>query len=138
MNEKDLIGVLAFDPLPYRVVPPQPVENRIAIASSIASLTAEGGTNLASALAAAYESLRDVEASLKHLIVLSDGRSTPGDFEALTCNLRGAGITVSTVGIGRDADRELLAQIAEWGDGASTTPTTSGRYPRSLRRRPPS
>ena len=117
MNEKDLIGVLAFDSLPYWVVPPQPVENRIAIASSIASLTAEGGTNLASALAAAYESLRDVEASLKHLIVLSDGRSTPGDFEALTRNLRGAGITVSTVGIGRDADRELLAQIAEWGDG---------------------
>lgn len=117
MNENDLIGVLAFDSLPYWVVPPQPVENRIAIASSIASLSAEGGTNLAPALASALESLREVEASLKHLIVLSDGRSTPGDFQELTRRLRDAGVTVSTVGIGRDADRELLAQIAQWGDG---------------------
>lgn len=117
MHDKDLIGVLAFDTLPYWVVPLQPVENRIAIASSIASLSAEGGTNLGPALDSAFTSLSEVEASLKHLIVLTDGRSTPGDFETLTRALRGAGVTVSTVGIGRDADRELLARIAEWGDG---------------------
>lgn len=117
MHDKDLIGVIAFDTVPYWVVPVQPVEGRIAIASSIASLSAEGGTNLGPALDAAEESLSGVEAALKHLIVLTDGRSTPGDFEGLTRALRAAGVTVSTVGIGRDADRELLAKIAEWGDG---------------------
>lgn len=117
MHDKDLIGVIAFDTVPYWVVPVQPVESRIAIASSIASLSAEGGTNLGPALDSAEKSLSEVEAALKHLIVLTDGRSTPSDFETLTRALRAAGVTVSTVGIGRDADRDLLAKIAEWGDG---------------------
>ena len=117
MDERDLIGVLAFDSFPYWVVPLQPVENRISIASQIASLSAEGGTNLGPALEAVHRSLMEVEAALKHVVVLTDGRSTPADFEALTLNLRAGGVTVSTVGIGRDADRELLADIARWGDG---------------------
>lgn len=117
MNERDLIGVLAFDSFPYWVVPVQPVENRITIASSIASLSAEGGTNLGPALEAIHRSLSEVDAALKHVVLLTDGRSTPADFEALTLALRSAGVTVSTVGIGRDADRELLANIARWGNG---------------------
>src|SRR5690606_24274815 len=38
-------------------------------------------------------------------------------FEGLTRALRSAEITTSTVGIGQDADRELLESIATWGEG---------------------
>lgn len=117
MNERDLIGVLAFDSYPFWVVPVQPVQNRVAIASAVASLSAEGGTNLGPALESAHRSLVQVDAALKHLIVLSDGRSTPADFQALTLALRNSGVTVTAVGVGRDADLELLADIARWGGG---------------------
>lgn len=117
MNAKDALGLIAFDSEAHWVVPLQSIENRVAIGGRIASLQAEGGTNLAAALGLARPELALIDASVKHLIALTDGRSIPGDFELLTGHLREIGVTVSTVGIGRDADRELLGQIAAWGDG---------------------
>src|SRR5690606_22772362 len=111
------VQVDAAPSYPFWVVPVQPVQNRVAIASAVASLSAEGGTNLGPALESAHRSLVQVDAALKHLIVLSDGRSTPADFQALTLALRNSGVTVTAVGVGRDADLELLADIARWGGG---------------------
>ena len=54
---------------------------------------------------------------VKHVILLSDGRSLPDDFEGLTKKMADAKITVSTVAVGNGADRELLSQIASWGHG---------------------
>jgi Ca-activated chloride channel family protein len=54
---------------------------------------------------------------VKHVILLSDGRSLPDDFEGLTKKMADSKITVSTVAVGNGADRELLQQIANWGHG---------------------
>ena len=117
INDNDLLGIIAFDSQARWVVPLQTVANRIAFAASIASLSPEGGTNLEPALQLAAAGIRAAEAAVKHVIVLTDGRSTPADFARLTADLVAGGASLSTVGIGRDADRELLEQMAGWGSG---------------------
>lgn len=116
-QDHDLLGVIAFDSAPRWVVPLQPVENRFAFAGPIASISPEGGTNMGPALEEAHHALAAVDASVKHVLVLTDGISAPADFEGIALAMRADGITTSTVGIGRDADRELLAQLAAWGGG---------------------
>jgi hypothetical protein len=64
----------------------------------------------------AYEQLRRIPARLKHVILLTDGFSAPGDFEGITRQFVRDQITVSTVGVG-EADNKLLQTIAEIGRG---------------------
>ena len=47
------------------------------------------------------------------------------DFEALMRNAVANNITVSTVALGKDADRTLMDAIAHWGQGLVTTRLTS-------------
>ena len=76
-----------------------------------------GGTNIYPAMHRAYLALNEAYAELKHIIVLSDGLSQPGPFDRLTREIATAGITVSTVGMGKEAAGELLRRIAELGGG---------------------
>ena len=50
-------------------------------------------------------------------MVLTDGISPGGDYPGLTRRMRDANITLSTIGIGNDADFNLLQQLADQGSG---------------------
>ena len=56
-------------------------------------------------------------ALLKHVIFLSDGQMTRGDFQGLLRRMVKDKITVSSVAIGKDADVQLMVDIAKWGKG---------------------
>jgi hypothetical protein len=56
---------------------------------------------------------------VKHVILLSDGKTYPDDYEELVTRMTENEITVSSVAVGEEADRELLADIARWGNGRS-------------------
>jgi len=58
-----------------------------------------------------------IEEFIKHIIILSDGRTLTDDFAGLTKQMAEARITVSTVSVGQEADRELMSKIAAWGKG---------------------
>jgi Mg-chelatase subunit ChlD len=116
LSARDALGVLAFDSRPEWIVPLGPVQQRDVFAARVLSLRADGGTNILVALEAAWEVMRQVEAGVKHIILLSDGQTAGGGFEELVTAMRSQGITVSTVGVG-DADVALLSRIAEWGGG---------------------
>ncbi|HEY5725311.1 MAG TPA: glutamine amidotransferase, partial [Methylomirabilota bacterium] len=64
-----------------------------------------------------YQVLFDRSALLKHVIFLSDGQMTRGDFSGLIRRMAKDKITVSTVAIGKDADAQLMFDIAKWGRG---------------------
>src|SRR5262249_11574892 len=64
-----------------------------------------------------FEALKNTVAKLKHVIILTDGISEPGDFEGITNAMVAERITVTTVGVGDDADRRLLEEIARIGKG---------------------
>ncbi|MDR7417956.1 MAG: VWA domain-containing protein [Armatimonadota bacterium] len=117
LGERDLIGVLAFDQQPRWLVRPTPASERSAILDAVSRIKAGGGTVMYPALVAARDALRQVEAKVKHVIVLSDGQTDPGAFQTLVSGMAAERITVSTVAIGRDADVEIMRNIAGWGRG---------------------
>ena len=116
LSPKDFIGVIAFDGSSFWVSEMRPASQKTAVMDRIASIEAGGGTTMYPALEEAFRALQSTESRLKHVIILSDGYSTPGDFEGLTQQMAAAHMTVSTVGIG-DADQAMLEQIARLGDG---------------------
>ena len=63
--------------------------------------------------------MTEIAAAQKHIIFLSDG--VPGDagFEDLVADMRRAGITLTTVAVGGDADVRLMSRLASIGGGRS-------------------
>lgn len=118
LTENDQIGVIAFDGTPWSVVEMQPATDLDKIHEEISGIYADGGTDIYLALQLAYESLIDVEAQIKHIILLTDGQSGGiSDYQNLITGMEDENITVSTVGIGRDSDSYLLDMIADMGNG---------------------
>ena len=118
LNPLDRVGVLAFDSGREWAVPPTEVGVREPIAERLRDLKVGGGTNLHPAVEEAHRVLRQEQAKLKHLIVLSDGL-TEGekDFDRLAGRIAADGITISTVAMGADADGKLMERLATLGRG---------------------
>src|SRR5439155_12189753 len=56
---------------------------------------------------------------VRHVLLLTDGVSAGGNYDALLAKMMRAHITLSTIAVGNDADRELLARLARQGGGES-------------------
>jgi len=117
LSPSDLLGVVAFDSQPTTIVRLQRASNRMRISMDIAKLVPGGGTNVVPALKEAFDLLANAKAKVKHVIVLSDGQTPIDGLVDLVQDMRNNRITVSAVGIGSDADRNMLTMIAENGDG---------------------
>lgn len=113
------IGVIVFDTQARRIVPLQSAAYKGRIQRLIASIRAGGGTDIEPALRMAFEDLENVNAKVKHIILLSDGKAPHRQIPQLVQEMRDKNITVSTVGVGNYVDRGLLTQIAELGGGRS-------------------
>ncbi len=116
LTARDSVSVIAFDDQVQIPVPMQSADGP-SIGSAIASITAGGGTNIAPGLEEALRQLSSSSAKLKHVILLTDGMSQEGPFYELATQMAQNGITVSSVAVGDGADSNLLAQIAQWGNG---------------------
>jgi len=130
LNPLDKVGILAFDTEFQWTVPMTSARERKTIARQLSTLKESGGTDIYPALQEAYRVLAGMKASKKHVILLSDGLTNKGDFRSLLQSLREAGITVSTVSVGKDADINLMKNIAKWGDGRNYYTDDSDRIPR--------
>ncbi|GAW92361.1 chloride channel [Calderihabitans maritimus] len=118
LGPQDRIGVVAFDGRAGWVVPLQKLDDLREIQNLIGTIRASGGTDIYPGLNLAYEALKDAKTRLKHIILLTDGRSaTSGDYQRLAEEMKKYKITLSTVAVGDDADTFLLSQLAEWGQG---------------------
>lgn len=79
----------------------------------------EAGTNLSPSLSASAERLRGSDASLRHIVLFTDGFEEPqvlADLAAEAAELRDEGITVSVMGTGEGSAAELRS-IADAGGG---------------------
>ncbi len=117
LGKFDRIGVIAFDSEPEWVVPMQRATDIVAIRQRLAMIGGGGGTNLYPALQQAQGALLALDSNVKHMIVLTDGQSTPGDFETLADRCGASGITISTIAVGQGADRALLEGVARRSGG---------------------
>jgi uncharacterized membrane protein/Mg-chelatase subunit ChlD len=119
LNPFDQVGLLAFNADWEWAVPIGEAGKREQIAGRLAALTHGGGTDLYKGLQEGLRALKEIRAVKKHLITLSDGLTPNMDFEALMRDAVAHNITVTTVALGKDADRTLMDAIAHWGQGRS-------------------
>jgi Mg-chelatase subunit ChlD len=134
LGERDYLGVYAFDSESVRVVPMTQINNREAIARRIDRLAAGGGTDMWPAMLEASRALEGTKASVKHMILLTDGQTQGGRFADLASEMRRKDMTVTAVAIGPDADTNLLAQIAGRGGGKFYRVTSPKAIPRIFMR----
>ncbi len=116
LSMRDLVGVVGFDGQPQLISELRSAADVDSIQDSIDSLQAGGGTYMYPAMVMARDMLESAPAKIRHMIVLSDGHTQPADHHSLAQEAADAGITVSTVALG-GADKELMASIAELGNG---------------------
>ncbi|MBI4271041.1 MAG: VWA domain-containing protein [Candidatus Rokubacteria bacterium] len=117
LDERNEVGVMSWDTEFLWDVPVRGARNKLALHHAIATIKAGGGTDGYPALKEAYAVLFERPALLKHVIFLSDGQMTRGDFQGLLRRMAKDKITVSTVAIGKDADVQLMVDVAKWGKG---------------------
>ena len=130
LSDAQSIGILTFNDKFAWDVPLRPVAgNREEIREKIAAIGPGGHTLIYPAVEQAYLALRDADARAKHVILLSDGRSYPGEYEALLRKMAAARITVSTVAVGPSADPDLLRNLATWGGGRAYVVADAAQVP---------
>ncbi|HEX5069572.1 MAG TPA: VWA domain-containing protein [Vicinamibacterales bacterium] len=120
LTDPQLVGVVTFnDQLNWDVTLRNVGKNREQIRKAVSAIEPSGHTLIYPAIEQAYLALKDAHARAKHVVLLSDGRSYPDDYEGLVKKMVESKMTVSSIAVGPAADQELLSNIAKWGKGRS-------------------
>jgi len=120
MADEQQVGVVTFnDEFRWDVTLRNVGKNRDMIRKAVAAIEPSGHTLIYPAIEQAFKALQDARARAKHVVLLSDGRSYPDDYEGLVKKMVAAKMTVSSIAVGAAADVELLTNIAKWGKGRS-------------------
>jgi Mg-chelatase subunit ChlD len=113
----DRVGVIAFDDSASWVVPMTDLSNPAAVKSRIGTIRGGGGTDILAGVQAMAKVLPSDPASVKHVILLTDGGADPTGIPELVKKLHDEnGITLTTVGVGQDA-AIYLQHLADLGGG---------------------
>jgi Mg-chelatase subunit ChlD len=116
LSARDEFGVVAFDQQAHWVINTKPLGETGDVGGQLGSITPNGQTNIFSGLEQAVGSLEGAEATRRHIILLTDGWSTSGQYDAIIERMKAAGITLSTVGAGGGSN-PFLEQLAKNGGG---------------------
>lgn len=117
LGARDQVGVIAFDGNSFWISEIHSAADRGYVNERISTIVAGGGTSMYPPMVDAYEALSATVAKLKHVILLTDGISSPGDFEGIASQMSAERITLSTIGIGQGAHQDLLERLAQIGNG---------------------
>jgi Ca-activated chloride channel family protein len=117
LDERNEVGIMSWDTEFIWDSAVRPARDKGTVHQAISTIKAGGGTDGYPALKESYQVLFERSALLKHVIFLSDGQMTRGDFSGLVRRMAKDKITVSSVAIGKDADAQLMFDIAKWGRG---------------------
>lgn len=140
----DLIGLIAFANLPDTTCP-LTLDHSFLIDSALALRTARPGedsTNIGDAVAWGLRELKDAPPKRKVLLLLTDGRNSPGVPDALDPLVaarlaRETGVVLHTIAIGPEgedgADLELLRRMAVAGGGRAFRADRAADLPATFR-----
>jgi Ca-activated chloride channel family protein len=121
MRPGDTMGILSFDTETLWTVPPRVISgdnDKEEIKGLISNIELGGGTDIYPAVEKAAQAIKSVNASSKHLVLLTDGREYHSpDYATLLAQIRADNVTLSCIAIGTDADRDLLTRLAKLGEG---------------------
>jgi Mg-chelatase subunit ChlD len=119
LTASDQVGILAFNTEQNFIVPLQTVPSSDVVQKALGRLTPAGGTDLRQPLRTAADALRAAKASLKHIVLFTDGFTATDALADLVNEARqlaAEGITVSVLATGEGAS-EQLRQVADAGRG---------------------
>src|SRR5439155_20347395 len=117
LQERDLVGVIAFDSEPYTLAPLAPLaEYRAELLRKIAQLQPGGGTDFYAELQTAADQLARSPVTTRHLILITDGDTNrrAADHDPLVATIAQRQISITTIRIGDDTvNLQLLSQMSE-------------------------
>jgi hypothetical protein len=119
LSRNDEVGVLAFNTEERWLIDLQQLPAEEVVREGLGRMAPAGGTDVRRSLTTAAEALRESKARLKHIVLFTDGFTAEGALDDLAdqaAALREEGITVSVLGTGEGAARELRA-VADAGGG---------------------
>lgn len=124
LGSSDIASIVAYNHNVETLVPAGRVKNRDRIRRRIDAMYASGKTAL---YAGVKQGLREVDQHrafdrVNRVILLSDGLanigpSTPSEVAVLGSKAAGAGVTISTIGLGLGYNEDLMARLAGASDG---------------------
>jgi len=112
----DRVGVVAFAGEPRVAAPLAPASDWDRLRRSLVEIEAGGGTRITPAVTAAIGLFGPPGADpgrVRHVMLLSDGRSADFDVASLAAACRAAAASLSAVATGPDADRDRLGRLAQ-------------------------
>ncbi|SDG89228.1 von Willebrand factor type A domain-containing protein [Pelagibacterium luteolum] len=118
LNPDSQVGIVVFDSQARVVLPLTPASDTEAVQTALAGVDTGGGTAIAPGIEAGWALLQRSDAQARHMIVMTDGLSLPGDFTGIASRMREEGITVSAVAVGTGADARAVLDIATAGGGS--------------------
>ena len=114
LRDEDSVGVIAFDHTIANVFKLAKLQgNRDAVKRAVGTIQIEGGTSIYPAVQAAASSLVDYNATIKHIILLTDGQDTNSNYTTLIRQINDNNITLSAIALGNDCNTQLLQSISE-------------------------
>jgi Ca-activated chloride channel homolog len=125
LRSTDQISIVSFADAVSVQLPMSQAGNSREVASAVKALSVGGLTAMYKGLETAFEQARRAAHEpgiVNRVILLTDGNPTVGktmatDFIGLAQEMRGAGITITPIGIGTDYNEALLQKVAEAGGG---------------------
>lgn len=129
LGRKDTLSIVEYDDQITVMWPAKKVTNTSEVKSMIDHLDPRGSTNLTGGMLKGVDEAKDAlkgpadeSGTITRVILMSDGLANTGitDPQEISRLVRGAkadGIRISTMGLGRDYDEDLMQAIAENGGG---------------------
>jgi len=119
MHGEDVVGAIAFDRQAHWLVHPGLVEDVEAeLFRALRGLTPGGGTDIYPGMAEALDALEEIDARLRHVVVLSDGKTLPRlEYPALYERIASSRVGVTAIAVGSGADVEVLGRLAAAAQG---------------------
>jgi Ca-activated chloride channel family protein len=124
LDPNDIASVVIFDDKVDVLVPAQKVTDRKYFVDRILQVGPRGSTAIYAGVTEGANQVRKNKDArrLNRVVLLSDGLANvgpknPDEFAKLGHDLLGEGISVSTIGLGKDYNEDLMLQLAKAGDG---------------------
>ena len=121
LDEKNNVGVIAFNTVPYKVADIKPLEeNEKELVDKVSRLIFDGQSFFNLGLDSANKLLRSVSGG-KNIILITDGKTTYSklmlDTKESARQAAARGIKVYVAGVGNNRNDEFLKEVAAFGEG---------------------
>ena len=130
LGDSDYVGILTFDDRYQWQTELRQADDKQTIKDQLWQIEEGGGTTIKPALQEAYHVLSKNPASVRHVVLLTDGMGETKDYSDIISAYAGSGITLSTVAVGEGADQKTLEQLADMCGGRYYYSDSSSDIPR--------